>query len=62
MIQNLAAVDVPILRDIDVLDDAGDVGGHPNFVGFDIGVVGRHDLAAGDVPVLTGDSMRAAVP
>ena len=39
VIQRLAAVDVLVLRDVDGLDDAGDVGRHADLVRFDIGVV-----------------------
>ena len=38
-------------RDIDVLHGPGDVGRDADLVGLDIGIVGRHDLAAADVPV-----------
>ena len=43
-----------VLRDIDFLDDAGYIGGDSNFVGLDIGVLGRHHPAAGDIPIAAG--------
>ena len=54
-VQDLTRLDMLILRDIDVLDDAGDVGRDADLVGFDIGVVHRHHLAAGDIPIGAGD-------
>ena len=54
-VQNLASLDVLVLRDVDLLDDAGDVGRDADLVGFDIRIVRRHHLAAGDVPVGAGD-------
>ena len=48
-------MDVLVVGDVDLLDDAGDVGRDADLVGFDIGVVGRHHLAAGDVPVAASD-------
>ena len=50
-IENLAGFDLLVVLHVDVLDDARDVGRDADLVGFDIGVVGRHHLAAGDVPV-----------
>ena len=54
-VQDLAGLDMLVLRDIDFLDDAGDIGRDADLVGFDIGVVHRHHLAAGDIPVSAGD-------
>ena len=44
-----------VLGDVDLLDDAGDIGRDADLVGFDIGVVRRHHLAAGHVPIPAGD-------
>jgi hypothetical protein len=48
---------VLVVGDANLRDDACDVGGDTDRVGFDIGVVRRHHLAAGDVPV-SGDDER----
>ena len=54
-IQDLALVDVLVLGDVDLLDDAGDVGRDADRLGVDIGIVRRHHLAASDVPVGAGN-------
>ena len=53
--QDVAGLDVLVVGDIDLLDDAGDVGRDADGVGFDIGVVRPHHLAAGDIPVGAAD-------
>jgi hypothetical protein len=53
--QYLAPFDVLVVADVDLLDDAGDVGRDADLVGFDISVVGRHHTAAGNVPIAAGD-------
>lgn len=53
-IENLPRRHILIVGDLDVLHDAGDVGRDSDLLGVDIGIVGRHHLTAGDVPV-TGD-------
>ena len=50
-----ARLDVLVVGDVDVLDDAWNVGGDADRVGFDIGVVRRHHLTAGDIPITAGD-------
>ena len=50
-VKHLPGRDVLVIRDVDVLDDAGYVSRDADLLGADIGVVGRHDAAAGDVPV-----------
>jgi hypothetical protein len=47
-VEDLAGIDALVLRDVDLLDDAGHVGGDADLVGFAVGVVRRHHLAAGD--------------
>ncbi len=54
-VEHLAGGDVLILRDIHIFDDAGDVGRDANLLGFDIGVISGHDLAAAEVPVTSSD-------
>src|ERR1700733_12087084 len=43
-----------VVPDIDILDDAGNVGRNTDLVSLDIGIVGRHHPAAGAVPVSPG--------
>ena len=50
-VQHLAGTDALVVRNVDHLNDAGDVGRDGDFLGIDIGVIGRHHLAAGGVPV-----------
>jgi hypothetical protein len=40
-----------VVGDVDLFHDPRNVGRDTNRVGFDIGVVRRHHLAAGDIPV-----------
>ena len=54
-VEHLPGVDVLVVVYRDVLDDAGDVGRNGDLLGVDIGVVGRHHLAAGDVPIAADD-------
>ena len=54
-IEHLAGVDMLVLGYVDLFHDSRDVGRDADLVGFDIGVVGRHHLTAGDVPVGAGD-------
>ena len=56
-VENLAGRDVLVVVHVHVFDDAGHVGRDPDLVGFHIGIIRRHDLAAGDVPV-TADQKR----
>src|SRR5207302_17851 len=54
-VQNLASLDVLILGDVDLLDDARNVSRDADLVGFDIRVIRRHHSTAGDVPIAAGD-------
>src|SRR4029077_12642547 len=54
-VQDLARIDMLVISDVDLFDDASDVGRDADLVGLDIRVVRRHHLAAGDVPVGAGD-------
>ena len=54
-IQHPAGLDMLVLRDIDFLHDAGHVSRDADLVRFDISVIGRHHLAAGDIPISPGD-------
>jgi hypothetical protein len=54
-VQNLAGFDLLIVLHRHVLDDARHIGGNPDLLGLDIGVVGRHHLTAGDVVIAGGE-------
>ena len=56
-IEHLPGVDVLIVLDRDVLHDARDIGGNADLLGLHIGIVGRHDLAAGHIEI-TADEQR----
>ena len=47
-----------VLGDVDLLDDPGNIGRNADLVGFDVGVIRRHDLAAGDVPIAAGNQRK----
>ena len=54
-VQDLAGLDLLVLRDIDFPDDAGDIGRDADLVGLDESVVHRHHLPAGDIPITAGN-------
>lgn len=55
--EHLSCRDRLVLMHIDLVDDTRDIGGKPDHVGLDIGVVGRHHLAAIDV-IITANGER----
>ncbi len=54
-VQHLSDGHMLVVADVNVLHDAGDIGGNTDLVGIDIGVVSRHHRAAGDVPIGAGE-------
>ncbi len=54
-VEDLARRHVLVVDDVDLLHNAGNVGGYADLVGVHIGIVGRHHLPARDVPVEARD-------